>query len=229
MLEVFTFVNDDHQYAEMVRAFKQVGFGPFVQLSDQDDDPYTAINRIGRDAYAVLCHQDVRPNNCRAAELFRRLEELDRIDPSWTVAGNAGVTRDFKVVRRLVDAFGGSTPNDWPIKVVSLDENFLVLNGARCSPELSGFHMYGTDVCMYGPAYVIDFPLEHLGDKRFPSGDYRQVRDRFVERWQRHHTFRYLGTPIETLFLSRFWLVRKVFGSQVALNRVARRRKLWSP
>jgi hypothetical protein len=105
-----------------------------------------------------------------APELIAALAGLDRLDPEWVVAGNAGGTSDLRLVRGLYDPHGGSTDDRLPVRVVSLDENFLVFNRSRpprCSPGLSGFHLYGTDVSLNaskerGAAYVIDMPLTHL-------------------------------------------------------------------
>jgi Transposase, Mutator family len=52
---------------------------------------------------------------------------LEQLDPGWVVAGNAGVTRRMRIVLRLVDPHGGSTSDDLPMQVASLDENFLIL------------------------------------------------------------------------------------------------------
>ncbi len=227
---VHTFVRDPTLYERMRGSFIAAGFSAeaLVALSGSEDDPYAAITRFGLDPparYPVLCHQDViADQGAGASELLAVLQELDAIDPSWVVAGNAGVTRGGHRVRRLVDPVSSSNAERLPVAVVSLDENFLVFNGsagARCSPALSGFHFYGTDVCLNalssgGSAYVVDFPLTHLSSGRRDDA-YRRARQRFIDVWSQRCAFRYVVTTTGTVFLSRYGALRRVFGSRVAL------------
>jgi hypothetical protein len=124
--EVFTFVTDDAAYDAMRRSFMSAGMGPplarFVRLADarrggSDVDPFAAIRLLRSRAntpYWILCHQDVRlDQGPQADDLLAALIELEEIDPTWAVAGNAGGTADMRIVRRLVDRFGGSTLNQW--------------------------------------------------------------------------------------------------------------------
>ncbi len=192
--EIYTFVTDEALYERMRRSFVEAGFSAdaFVRLTDADDDPYAAIPRIGRSSparYPILCHQDVLADQgVGAAELAARLEHLDLTHPNWVVAGNAGVMRSGRLIRRLVDEHGGSTVERLPLPVTTLDEDLLVLNprtGPRCSPGVSGFHLYGADVCLHaiasgGSAYVIDFPVTHLGHADTSSD--REGSRRFAPR-----------------------------------------------
>lgn len=236
--EVATFVNDDALYTEMCRSFVAAGFDPdsFIRLSDDGDTPYAAINRIGLEntsRYAVLCHQDVRlDQGYGQSDLLSALEQLDAKDPSWVVAGNAGVTRRMLVVRRLVDPHGGSTGEELPLAVISLDENFLVFNRRcppRCTPGLAGFHLYATDVCLNalvngGQGYVIDFPVTHLSSGNVDS-TYAEAKERFLEAWNARCQFRYVSSPQEALFVSRSASLRRVFGSSRAITWVAQHRR----
>ena len=243
--EVHTFVNDHTLYARMRKSFIEAGFdaGAFVRLTDGNDDPYTTITRIGlesRARYPVLCHQDVfADQGAGATELLARLRELDVRDPRWVVAGNAGIMRSGRLIRRLVDGHGGSTGERLPLPVVTLDEDFLVVNprnAPRCSPELKEFHLYGADVCLHalasgGSAYVIDFPVTHLGQSRAAPDSkseywrvYRRSRERFIAVWNDRFLFQYVLTPSDTLFLSRSRLLRRLFGSASAVASVTQRR-----
>jgi Methyltransferase domain len=239
--EIHTFVNDDALYARMRESFIDAGFAPdaFVRLSDRDDDPYTTITRIGRASsarYPILCHQDVfTDQGAGAADLLARLRELDVQDPRWVVAGNAGVMRSGRLVRRLVDGHGGSTGEPLPLQVVTLDEDFLVFNprnAPRCSVELKEFHLYGADVCLHalaagGSAFVIDFPVTHLGQTHADSDRetaywrvYERSRQRFTAVWNGRCQFRYVVTPSDAIFLSRFGVLRRLFGSAGAVASV---------
>jgi len=195
--DVYTFVTDEDHYEAMLASFRVAGMSPalarFVRLSgDGGNDPFGAIGRLfaaAADRYAILCHQDVRLDQGMGAnELLSALAHLDSLDPSWVVAGNAGVTHDLRLVRRLVDPYGGRTADALPARVMSLDENFLVFNprwSPHCSQSLSGFHFYGADVCLNaaadgGTAYVIDFPLTHLSAGRFDDA-YKETRQRLQD------------------------------------------------
>jgi hypothetical protein len=223
---VFVFVNDESHWAELRQSFADAGFDRPERLSDEDTNPYEMITRLGTaGGYAILCHQDVRfDQGMGEPELRERIDALSIIDPCWTVAGNAGVTREGRVFWGPQDSLGYPRADDCPAEVVSLDENFLVLNcnrAPRCSPGLSGFHFYGTDVCLNalrdgGTAYVIDVRMTHLstGNRNLP---YDESRHRLLSVWNRRSWFRYIGTTTTTLFMSRSAVLRRVFGSARAL------------
>jgi hypothetical protein len=231
--DIYTFVTDDRVYDELRSSFAAAGFQPplarFVALRDRrtpgGTDPYEFINRIGEQAprpYVILTHQDVRADQgVGAPELAAALEGLNTLDPWWVVAGNAGGAPDLQLVRRLRDPYGGSTSNPLPARVTTLDENFLVFNPRqrpRCSPALEGFHFYGTDTCLNaaldgGTAYVIDFPVTHLSGGRLGTS-YYAAKARFLATWRRRMIFTFVRAPTESLFISRFALLRRLFGSQ---------------
>ncbi len=236
--EIYTFVNDDKLYDRMRRSFIDAGFDRdgFVRLTDDDDDPYRAITRIGREStarYPILCHQDVRVDlGLGAVELSAALEELEALDRGWVVAGVAGVLRSGKGLRRVSD-FGGAPTiepgESLPVPVVTLDECFLVFNGRnppRCSDGISGFHLYGSDVCLHaltsgGAGYVIDFPVTHVGRgnaTKASAASFEAVKNRFSEIWCKHFLFCYLVTPSTALFMSRSKILRRVFGSMLAMS-----------
>jgi hypothetical protein len=237
--KIHTFVTDEVLYERMRQSFIDAGFSPdaFVHLSDAHDEPYAAITRIGQRPsarYPILCHQDVLPDRGSGAEeLVAALHQLDTVDPHWVVAGNAGVTRSGQVLRRLVDRAGGSTGETPPLPVVTLDENFLVFNGRnspRCSAGVSGFHLYGSDVCLHalstgGSAYVIDFPVTHMGRGTLDRG-YQSTKERFTATWNQQCLFRYVVTQSDAMFLSRSKILRRLFGSSRATASVAQYRVL---
>jgi hypothetical protein len=238
--EVFTFVTDDEQYAAFRTSFVAAGFDAplarFVALRDRrtagGTDPYELIGRLGGRAdgpYSILVHQDVRlDRGAGAPELLAALGQLDALDSRWALAGNAGGAADLHVVRRLTDPYGGSTDDQLPAPVVTLDENFLVFNPRariRSSPGLQGFHFYGTDACLNaarsgGTAYVVDFPVTHLSrGRRGPA--YDEMKERFLAAWNARTLFAYVRAPTEIVFLSRFALLRRIFASPRMLALVA--------
>ena len=77
-----------------------------------------------------------------------------------------------------------------PSRVLTLDENLLVIRRdaeLACTPELSGFHLYGTDLCLNAyargrSAYVVEYRLTHLSSTLDYGGLLRQARE-FVRVW----------------------------------------------
>jgi hypothetical protein len=186
---VCTLVTDPAQHAAMRASFEAHGFTPdvaeFLHLDNSEGnrwDAYAGLAKLledARGAHVILCHQDVRLIGDGAAALASRLAALDARDPDWAIAGNAGATEEGALVIRISDPHGADTRRGtFPARVESLDENFLVVRrdaGLRPSPELKGFHLYGTDLCLQArrrgrTAWVIDFHLRHLSAGRVDRG-----------------------------------------------------------
>jgi hypothetical protein len=230
-IPIMTFVNDDDSYAEMRHSFQAAGFtsgrASFIRLDSAGRlavrDPYAAISEfIGscEEPSFILCHQDIRADQGHGwSDFISAMDSLARIDPSWAVAGNAGGSSTLRMVRRITDPHGGSTDDALPALVQTLDENFLVIRtgtGVSCSPELWGFHLYGSDICLNARraglgCYVVDFHVRHLsgGTK---DDRYYECRDRFVAVWGDRYAARYVRAPMEVLFLSRSSIARAVLG-----------------
>jgi hypothetical protein len=234
VFHVATFVDDDAHYAAMRESFNRAGFDESVARFTRLDsgEPYGALGELaaGPEPYVILCHQDVRLDQGDGhAELVGLLADLSDRDPRWAVAGNAGGTTSLELVRHLADPHGAYWASNLPRPVVSLDENFLVLRVARrprCSPDLSGFHLYGTDVCLNAladgsTAYVMGFHLTHLSPGSLEG--YEQALSAFVAAWSRRSTFRYVRTTNSLLFLSRYRLLRRVFGDRRVIWRIEHR------
>jgi hypothetical protein len=242
-IPIVTFVNDPTSYRQMRDSFAEAGFSDdralFVGITDAD--PYATVSCLvaeRSEPFVVLCHQDVRLDQGDGLLHLRAVvAELDRLDPKWAIAGNAGGDRRLRVLRRITDPYGGSVYKSLPARVHSLDENFLVLRtrtGVACSAELSGFHLYATDFCMSAishgcRAYVVDFHLRHLSSGR-KDASYQAGRDRFVEHWRRRFVARYVRTSVEVLFLSRLtplqrtlghWKVRSILKNHKSIGAVA--------
>jgi hypothetical protein len=243
-IPIYTFVNDNEKYAAMRNAFEEAGFGPdhatFIRLENHgratDPEPYSTITELIEtvsEPYFILCHQDVRPDCGHGLpDLEKAIAELNRRDGTWAVAGNAGGSHKLKMVRSLTDPHGGPSIDALPARVQSLDENFLVIRsgtGVACSDALSGFHFYGSDICLSArqkgrSAYVIPFRMRHLsGGTRDAS--YVSCRDRFVARWSEVFGARYLRTPTEVVFLGSLPL-RSTLGAQRVRRALKNRRVL---
>ncbi len=155
---VATLVNDRTQYAAMCASFRAHGFDETCcEMIAAFDPPsaYSALNELlsrAKGRFVILCHQDVRLIGDDRARLDQRLAELDALDSTWAVAGNAGGALPGKLAMRISDPHGEDrTLGTLPARVVSLDENFLVVKAASrvaFSRDLSGFHLYGADICL---------------------------------------------------------------------------------
>lgn len=159
-------------------------------------DGYSGLNALLNEAsgvYTILCHQDLLAIDPRSI-LEQRLSELNRLDPSWAVAGNAGGRCAGEVFLHITDAVHGEQRMGLlPQPVFTLDENFIVTHRdhrVALSGDLSGFHLYGSDICIVAAllgysSYVIDFHLRHLGVGG-ASPSFFSCRHTFKAKWSEH-------------------------------------------
>ncbi|MDX2156406.1 MAG: hypothetical protein SFW09_07840 [Hyphomicrobiaceae bacterium] len=213
---IATLVNDDAQLDAMRQSFRMHGFGgtdvEFL-AARRATSAFTALNAMidrARGDIVILCHQDVRLVDDGRAELEARLAELARLDPAWALAGNAGGEAAGRLAIRISDPHGSDRRvGELPARVMSLDENFLVLrrnSGARFSRNLDGFHLYGADICLVADvlgwsAWVIDFHLRHLSPGR-KDASFVEAEHRFRAKWSRALRPRWMQTPCTLLRIS---------------------------
>ncbi len=231
---VGTLVTNLDQYAAMRASFAAHGFdvanSEFLYLDNRGPDQtgaYRGLNALlnaARGRYVILCHQDVLLIGDGAEALERSLADLERRDPNWGLAGNAGATGPGALVMRISDPHGADRrTGDLPARVMSLDENFIVVKrSARfgCSVDLDGFHFYGADLCLNAgmaghSAWVIDFHLKHLSGGR-KSADFFAAEAAFHAKWSHALRPRWMQTTCALLRLSGF-------GPDRAAGRVAAR------
>ncbi len=238
---VCTLVTRPEAYAAMRATFEQAGFvAPrcrFTVLDNRDGnahDPYRslddAIRQTPSPEVLVFCHQDVLLDPGNGYELLSSIvDQLDLADPAWAVAGIAGGTETLRMAMCVTDPSGPWRVGELPRQVQSLDECFLLIRprpGLACSEGLSGFHFYGTDLCLNAnrlglTCYAIPFHMTHLSaGNRDASFD--ECRRRVAERWNPEYIGRYVRTPSAILFLSRFGWLRRVFGSDARLAKMER-------
>lgn len=201
LFSVCTLVTNFEQYGEMKASFAERGFTPeraeFLIVDNSSRNSLCAYRGLAemmdraRGEYLILCHQDLLLIADGFAELEVELRSLNELAPDWAVAGNSGVTHNRQRMLSISDPLGESQHRGpLPARVRSLDENFLIVrrsSGIRPSPELSGFHFYGTDLCLQAErtgrsAWVIDFHLRHLSGGRVDSSFYAE-QERFEQHW----------------------------------------------
>ncbi|SFM88085.1 acyl esterase [Methylobacterium pseudosasicola] len=177
-----------------------------------------------RGRYVILCHQDLVFKFDDYSDLVDRLAELTACDPNWGVCGNAGADNRGSLVVRISDPHGSDRmpAQPLPAKVVSLDENFLVIrsdSGITFPRDLHGFHWYGSDACIVArtlgwEAYVINFHIYHKSGGS-TSGSYRDEGRSFSLKYSElaNSRWHYVVTG-HSLFISPYvtWrLAAKVF------------------
>ncbi len=213
-----TLMTKRQQYDEFRASMQAAGFTDtdceylIVDNSQSNvGDGYSGLNSLlneARGRFVILCHQDLLAIDPRRV-LEQRLAELDRVDPRWALAGNAGGRYAGEVFLHITDVtHGEQRMGVLPQKVLTLDENFIVTRRDRrlaLSGDLDGFHLYGSDVCMVAnvlgyTSYVIDFHLNHLGvGGTTPS--FLACREAFKTKWSRHSRLREIQTPCTLMFV----------------------------
>lgn len=219
--EIVTVANDLAQYAEMRRSFEDAGFTTerarftvYDNSQGNRHDPYEVLRSLpanGPEPCVIFCHQDVRLDLGHGYDQFTaQVALLDARHPSWVAAGNSGGGEDGRLRLHLDDPAGRWREDLLPASVRSLDENFLLLRRAHapfCSPGLSGFHLYGTDVCLHaivrgGSAHVIDFLLSHGSKGNAYSPAFAEARDRLVQHWEKRFLAGIVRTTCTEFLLS---------------------------
>ncbi|MEQ1613967.1 MAG: hypothetical protein ABL904_14575 [Hyphomicrobiaceae bacterium] len=239
---IATLVNNRTHYDEMLASFEDGGFERsdceylFVDNTGSEQTcAFRGLDRLLAEAtgdYVILCHQDVRIVDDGHHELETRLAQLDALDPMWAVAGNAGGVSPGKLAIRITDPHGANQKvGTLPAKVMSLDENFLVVKRqARLSfsRDLSGFHFYGADLCLVADVlgyttYVIDFHLEHLSGG-MKGASFATMEAAFSAKWGRAFRPRFLQTTCSLISLTGDSLTR-MLGRVAApsLSRITKR------
>lgn len=115
---------------------------------------YNAGLEAARSELIVLAHQDVYLPPGWWNSLEHALAVLETTDPNWGVLGPFGIHANGEtrgcVYSSGLSANAGS-PLPAPAEIATLDELLLVIrrsSGLRFDPDLHGFHLYGTDICL---------------------------------------------------------------------------------
>lgn len=219
---VVTLVASDANYERMRKSFAKHGFGDdraeFVAIDNRDGnqlDGYQSLRAVAsslRGRYVLLTHDDIELTGDGCDALLRVLDDLNKRDPHWMIAGNAGATAfpKMSLCRHIDDPVLRCRLENGPQQVVSLDENFLVMPRARmpfASVDLNGFHLFGTDMCLQarsqgGTAYVIPFLLYHHSHGAI-SQEFLASAQRFENTWSARGLSGVIRTPSTLLFFGR--------------------------
>jgi len=217
---IATLVNNVVHYEDMLASFEAGGFTEphceFIYVDNTGAEQtcaYRGLNKLLNEAkgrYVIFCHQDVRIVDDAIGELDARLAELDEQDPAWALAGNAGGIAAGRLALRITDPHGDDRRiGDLPARVMSLDENFIVMKRdvrIGFSRDLTGYHFYGADICLIADiqgysAWVIDFHLEHLSGG-LKGASFFEAESAFRAKWANALRARWLQTTCSLVNLS---------------------------
>ena len=220
LFSVCTLVSNLDEYNEMLGSFIKAGFTEdtcqylFIDNTATNTfDAYKGINRFLREAagkYIIICHQDILLDYDKAEDLVKRIEEVEAADPDWAILGNAGGINLKYLSLYVVQSSGPMLfETNFPVKTMTLDENFLVVKNSAnlsLSNNLSGFHLYGTDICLIADvlgynAYVIQFKLLH---KSLGNADetFFNLESQFIQKYNKALRPRFFRTPFTRFYVS---------------------------
>jgi hypothetical protein len=217
---ICTLVTNWDEYGRMLDSFIAAGFTTYdceYRYADNTKgnsfDAYQGINQFLQNAnakYIIICHQDILLKFDKRGDLDHRLADLDVMDNNWAVVGNAGANNLYVESMKITHADMVCVEKGvLPSKVRSLDENFLLVKKSAnlaLSCDLSGFHMYGTDVCLIAEclgytAYAIEFNLLHLSKGKMDAS-FNELSDKLEKKYSHFFRSRYIKTTITRFYLS---------------------------
>ncbi len=217
---ICTLVTDHQEYSEMKGSCIEAGFGEddceYLIIDNSTGnaiDAYKGLNLFLQQAqgrYIIICHQDIIMHDDRRPVLEDKINEINQKDPKWGVLGNAGgVNLKYQVVNLTRGNGEKLTEKHAPIQVMSVDENFMLLKKSAnlaLSRDLSGFHMYGADICTIADVlgftcYVIPFNIIHKSDGNINKTFYDGKKE-FIKKYKRAFRSRFLSTTVTRLYLN---------------------------
>lgn len=231
---ICTLVTRKAEYEQMLNSFLTKGFDEetceylYADNSTKNlFDAYSAINLFLKQAkgkYVIICHQDILINKDDIHVLRKCLATLDQKDSNWAVCGNAGAAGPNHIVYHISYPDGTfMNKGNFPLKVSSLDENFLLIKNDAClkvSGNLKGFHLYATDLVLQAElngfnSYVIPFNITHKsrGNK---EESFFILRKLFIRKYDHFFRSRWIQTNSTVFHLSGSF-IGKLLGNPISL------------
>ena len=230
---ICTLLTEKDQYRDALLSFRDAGFvepeSEFLYIDNTEEnkyDAYSGVNKflqVAKGDYIILCHQDLILHADKKEKLDKIIDEMTGFDNDWALLGNAGGIVPGQQAYVLTE-FTGKNKHElrrgkFPAKVNSLDEDFIIVKksaGLSVSNDLSGYHMYGTDLCMIAKmlgysAYVVDFHLWHLGgaSTKAPvtkgahvTSSFDVAKNNLISKYQRAFSPRFMQTTCTLFYVS---------------------------
>lgn len=231
---ICTLVTQKTEYIEMLNSFNEAGFTSdtceFLYIDNSIENKYDAFQGLNlflkqaKGKYIIVCHQDILINKDNRQDLKNLIVKLDGIDKNWAVCGNAGAMGPNHVVYHITYSNDETiSKGNFPLRVSALDENFLLIKNEAvlsCSANLSGFHLYGTDLCLNAElngytSYAISFNLTHKS-KGTVSPDFFKIRKELIKKYNHFFRSRWIQTNCTVFYISGS-LFGRLCGNPVAL------------
>jgi hypothetical protein len=228
---ICTLVTNPDEYQEMLQSFVRAGFDPsfceFLHIDNSKSntfEAYSGLNKFLQEAqgkYIILCHQDILLNYDNLEVLEKRIEEIETMDPRWAIIGNAGAVGIKNKVYRISEGDGVFRKcGHPPAKVVSVDENFILVKkeaNLALSGDLSGFHLYGTDLCIIASilgynAYVVNFHLLHKS-KGNADKSFFDIKKNLIKKYSRAFAPRFIETTMTKMVISSSSFLTKLLNT----------------
>lgn len=225
---ICTIVNDMEEYEVMKKSFIEKGFIDNCEYIIADNckgnqfDAYQAIAhflKIAKGEFIIIVHQDVRAIDDRNT-LNNCLTELQNKDSNWAICGNAGGRGYHQNILHISYPSHSDKSPGLPVRVKTLDENLLVIKRATnitISPNLAGFHLYGTDICIIAnflgySCYVIPFMIEHLSKGNITS--LKKDEGNFINKYGEKMKIGFLQTTCTQFYLSNSTFKNKLYNTK---------------
>lgn len=226
---ICTLVTRKEEYREMLESFLNKGFDKntceYLYIDNSTSsmfDAYTGLNHFlqyAKGKYIILCHQDILVHDHDRKHLADRIAEIESMDADWAILANAGGVNFKWIATNLTQGNGNRIKEKrLPLQTKTIDENFiLVKNSANLalSHDLSGFHMYGPDLCLMADilgfkSYVIDFNITHKSDGNADASFYKG-RAAFMKKYDHALRGRFMATTITRFYISGNWFTALVY------------------
>jgi hypothetical protein len=229
---ICTLVTRKEEYQEMLNSFLNKGFDnetcEYLYIDNTVEcsfDAYKGLNQFLQQAkgkYIIICHQDIIVHDHDMLHLLNKIEEIETFDKNWAILANAGGI-NFKWIATNITQGSGNRIKEkrLPLLTKTIDENFiLVKNNANLalSNNLSGFHMYGTDICLIADilgfnSYIIDFNITHKSNGNVDRKFYKD-RKEFIKKYDHAFRGRFMSTTITRFYLSGNWFTAMLYNFQ---------------
>ncbi len=229
---ICTLVTRQEEYQEMMTSFLNKGFDEqtceYLYIDNTHGcafDAYKGLNQFLQQAkgrHIIICHQDIIIHDHDRQHLANKIAEIDALDKNWAILANAGGINFKWIATNLTQASGNRIKEKrLPLLTKTIDENFFVVkNGANLalSNNLSGFHMYGSDICLIADilgfnSYIIDFNLIHKSNGNADRSFFIS-RNEFVKKYDHAFRGRFMATTITRFYLSGNWFTAWVYNFQ---------------
>lgn len=217
---ICTLVSKPDEYREMLNSFQTAGFEKsFTEYLYIDNtrsnkyDGFSGLNKFLLEAqgkYIILCHQDILLCYDNLEVLEQRIKEIEELDPDWAIISNAGAVDIKNIVLKVTEPDGKIyTSGNFPSRVKSVDESFILVRreaNLALSRDLSGFHLYGTDICIIAKilgfnSYVVNFNILHKS-KGNVDQNFHDIKNDLIRKYISAFSGRYIQTTNTKFFIS---------------------------